>query len=264
MRNEGEPSVEEILDSIKKVIARDSREISRPAAAPAAVGGAVAPAAHDDFAPQDHDRAAPHEDTAAPSMAQAYAAHFGDDPTLEVAAPFTQDPYGDEGAVLDLSDIDFIDSAEDALTAHLQASAHASPAASSGFSSAFASVQNSLKAMGGAVYSPSANKAVAEPVAEPVSGAAPPPAAPYGGDNEALTGESSARSMRESLAALAKVAEPAAPLSPTSGVPHGETSLEGLVRDMLRPMLAQWLDQNLPDMVERLVKAEIERILQKR
>src|SRR5690606_24706540 len=217
MRNEGEPSVEEILDSIKKVIARDSREITRsPASAtasPAHEDGQDAPLAPD----YDAEPAAPAPTSVAPSstlsgsMADAYAAHFGDDPTLEVAAPFTQDPYGDEGAVLDLSDIDFIDSAEDALTAHLQASAHASPAASSGFSSAFASVQNSLKAMGGAVYSPSANKAVAEPVAEPVSAAAPSPAAPYGGENEALTGESSARSMRESLAALAKVAEPAAP-----------------------------------------------------
>ncbi|MEI2736318.1 MAG: DUF2497 domain-containing protein [Rhodoblastus sp.] len=32
------------------------------------------------------------------------------------------------------------------------------------------------------------------------------------------------------------------------------------VRDMLRPMLKQWLDDNLPVMVERLVRAEIERV----
>jgi cell pole-organizing protein PopZ len=37
-------------------------------------------------------------------------------------------------------------------------------------------------------------------------------------------------------------------------------TLEDLVRDMLRPMLKQWLDANLPDMVERLVRAEIERV----
>jgi cell pole-organizing protein PopZ len=29
---------------------------------------------------------------------------------------------------------------------------------------------------------------------------------------------------------------------------------------MLRPMLKAWLDQNLPTMVERMVKAEIERV----
>jgi cell pole-organizing protein PopZ len=37
-------------------------------------------------------------------------------------------------------------------------------------------------------------------------------------------------------------------------------TLEDLVRDMLRPMLKSWLDANLPDMVERLVRAEIERL----
>jgi cell pole-organizing protein PopZ len=37
-------------------------------------------------------------------------------------------------------------------------------------------------------------------------------------------------------------------------------TLEDLVRDMLRPMLKTWLDDNLPGMVERLVRAEIERV----
>jgi uncharacterized protein len=37
-------------------------------------------------------------------------------------------------------------------------------------------------------------------------------------------------------------------------------TLEDLVRDMLRPMLKAWLDDNLPAMVERLVRAEIERV----
>lgn len=37
-------------------------------------------------------------------------------------------------------------------------------------------------------------------------------------------------------------------------------TLEDLVQEMLRPMLKSWLDQNLPGMVERLVKAEIERV----
>lgn len=37
-------------------------------------------------------------------------------------------------------------------------------------------------------------------------------------------------------------------------------TLEGLVREMLRPMLKVWLDDNLPGLVERLVRAEIERV----
>lgn len=36
--------------------------------------------------------------------------------------------------------------------------------------------------------------------------------------------------------------------------------VEEAVREMLRPMLKQWLDDNLPVMVERLVRAEIERV----
>jgi cell pole-organizing protein PopZ len=37
-------------------------------------------------------------------------------------------------------------------------------------------------------------------------------------------------------------------------------TLEDLVKEMLRPMLKAWLDDNLPVMVERLVRAEIERV----
>ena len=37
-------------------------------------------------------------------------------------------------------------------------------------------------------------------------------------------------------------------------------TLEDLVKEMLRPMLKHWLDDNLPGLVERIVKAEIERV----
>ncbi len=80
-------------------------------------------------------------------------------------------------------------------------------------------------------------------------------------NDDALTTETAARAMRDSLAALAMIAEPGAP---PQIVRSGETSLEGLVREMLRPMLAEWIDRNLPAMVERLVKAEIARIAGKK
>ena len=38
------------------------------------------------------------------------------------------------------------------------------------------------------------------------------------------------------------------------------STLEDIVREMLRPMLKTWLDDNLPVLVERLVRAEIERV----
>lgn len=44
-------------------------------------------------------------------------------------------------------------------------------------------------------------------------------------------------------------------------VPSSNTrTLEDLVKEMLRPMLKSWLDDNLPGLVERIVKAEIERV----
>jgi cell pole-organizing protein PopZ len=76
-----------------------------------------------------------------------------------------------------------------------------------------------------------------------------------------LTTERAAGAMRESLAALAMLAEPGAQ---PQIVRSGETSLEGLVRDLLRPMLAQWLETNLPAIVDRLVQAEIARIAGKK
>lgn len=41
-------------------------------------------------------------------------------------------------------------------------------------------------------------------------------------------------------------------------------TLEDLVKEMLRPMLKSWLDDNLPSLVERIVKVEIERVSRSR
>jgi hypothetical protein len=41
---------------------------------------------------------------------------------------------------------------------------------------------------------------------------------------------------------------------------RGVEIAEGMVRDLLRPMLKSWLDENLPSLVERLVRAEIQRV----
>lgn len=82
------------------------------------------------------------------------------------------------------------------------------------------------------------------------------------GDGESPLLQPGARnSMRESLAALAMLSEPGAQ---PQIVRSGETSLEALTRDLLRPALADWLDKHLPPMVERLVAAEIARIVGKK
>lgn len=78
---------------------------------------------------------------------------------------------------------------------------------------------------------------------------------------DGLTTQGSTNAMRESLAALAAMSVPSAQ---PQIVRSGETSLEGMVRELLRPMLAQWLEANLPQIVDEQVKAEIARIAGKK
>ena len=81
------------------------------------------------------------------------------------------------------------------------------------------------------------------------------------GDDGPLVTEDARMSMQDSLTALSMLAEPGAR---PQIVRSGETSLEGLVRELLRPALSEWLESNLPGIVERLVAAEIARIAGKR
>ncbi|GGC04169.1 hypothetical protein GCM10011494_23300 [Novosphingobium endophyticum] len=80
-------------------------------------------------------------------------------------------------------------------------------------------------------------------------------------ENPTLVQPETRNSMRESLAALAMLSEPGAP---PQIVRSGETSLEALTRELLRPALAEWLEKNLPPLVERMVAAEISRIVGKK
>lgn len=70
---------------------------------------------------------------------------------------------------------------------------------------------------------------------------------------ETLVSEDAAAASRQSLAALSA----ARPLPPPAG---DGGALDAVVRDMLRPMLKDWLDERLPQIVEDLVTREIARI----
>jgi cell pole-organizing protein PopZ len=59
--------------------------------------------------------------------------------------------------------------------------------------------------------------------------------------------------------AMASVGQAFGMLSHTILTQNART-LEDLVKDMLKPMLKAWLDDNLPPLVERLVRTEIERV----
>ena len=93
----------------------------------------------------------------------------------------------------------------------------------------------------------------------PVVAEAPAPAAPValppGAD--ALLAPAVAAATTQAIGQLLRAVadERAAP------VHRGGPSIEDVVREEVRPLLKSWLDQHLPPIVERLVRAEIERVV---
>lgn len=95
------------------------------------------------------------------------------------------------------------------------------------------------------VYSPP------EPEPEPVY--APPPAAPVFDRDEVadkLVGETAASAAASAFGSL----------SSALLMPKDARTLEDVVRELLRPLLKEWLDQNLPRIVETKVEEEVQRI----
>ncbi|WP_203074243.1 DUF2497 domain-containing protein [Falsiroseomonas ponticola] len=84
--------------------------------------------------------------------------------------------------------------------------------------------------------------------------AAPVPAAP---SMEGLVAPAVAAATTAALGQLLRsvAAERQAP------VYRSGPTIEDVVREELRPLLKEWLDQHLPPLVERLVRAEIERVV---
>jgi cell pole-organizing protein PopZ len=64
------------------------------------------------------------------------------------------------------------------------------------------------------------------------------------------------------MAALSQLSTLSAQRPQISDMPLGDANrtLLDLVRELLRPMLKDWLDTNLPPLVERLVQEEIRRV----
>lgn len=66
-------------------------------------------------------------------------------------------------------------------------------------------------------------------------------------------------SLAEDVAPKAKAPAPPAAARPVTTA-DGGTTLEGLVRAALTPLLQEWLDAHLPEIVERATHAEIKRL----
>ena len=92
----------------------------------------------------------------------------------------------------------------------------------------------------------------AEPAPEPVA------AAVY----DSLVGESAAASAASAFAGLAATFQkPETPIAAPQDMPFvSGNTVEAMVQAMLRPMLKEWLDANLPGIVEAQVRKEVERI----
>ncbi|THD58093.1 DUF2497 domain-containing protein [Phenylobacterium sp.] len=76
------------------------------------------------------------------------------------------------------------------------------------------------------------------------------PAEPEPRPIEALVSERAASAAASSFGAL----------SAAIAMPQAGRTLEDVVRELLRPLLQQWLDENLPGIVQQAVQAEVERI----
>ncbi len=99
-----------------------------------------------------------------------------------------------------------------------------------------------------------------EPEPEPVKAAAPlPPPAPPPPPPQPAPAAPAPESRLLSRESDASVSQ-AFTLLANTVLSNNARTLEDLVQEMLRPMLKAWLDDNLPVMVERLVRAEIERV----
>lgn len=81
--------------------------------------------------------------------------------------------------------------------------------------------------------------------------------------SDELVSTASADAARQSLEALSAAVTPDAAPAPASALPAART-MEDVVLEALRPMLKDWLDTNLPPLVEAMVAKEISRITGKR
>jgi cell pole-organizing protein PopZ len=215
-----EPSMEEILASIRRIISEDGDE--ETAAAPEAAQESVPDAVDEPEAGTD-----PEEPEAAEAVEE--------EDVLELT-----DEVQDDGTVVNLNTGEAVDEEED-------------------------EEEEVELEMVDAEEEP-AEEAVAEPEPEPEPEPAPvmeEEPAPEAADvlaaeaADRLVSENPAMNSVTSLSALAAAVDTHRRAVDPS---IGPRTIEDLVKDVMRPMIREWLDENLPSLVERMVGREIERM----
>jgi hypothetical protein len=239
-----EPSMEEILASIRRIIADDEAKppVAEKAASPAApakpAASAAKPAAMTDIppsaiAPAPKPAAAPAK-PAPPPAAPAPAAASNSQDDIDALLNGLDEATVPEEIRPPLPDGDVFELTDDMAVAMAPPPTPAAPQPS------FRKVepQDDLE------FSENAARAAAprQPAYEP------PPfesAAPV----QQILSHTTVSAVESAFNSLANTV-----------LSNNARTLEDLVKEMLRPMLKSWLDDNLPGLVERIVKAEIERV----
>ncbi len=217
----GEPSMEEILASIRKIIS-DEDEV------PEGEQGSKEAEAEDtgSFDEADHDRAF----EAAESEV---FAEEGSESSDESAAAGDETPAGEDADVFETEvDTDVLELSEDTIVAETPSPLPLTEPAEDDIT--FVGEEDENEA--------------AAPEPEPSAEDAPEAKAPESPSGSMLSNEANA-SVATAFENLTNVM-----------LSDNARTLDDLVREMLKPMLKTWLDQNLPPLVERLVRDEIERV----
>jgi uncharacterized protein len=225
-----EPSMEEILASIRRIIADDDANKSPPKAdslppPPAAPLPPVQPPAPRPAAAAPPPKPAPPAPTPPPAAPVSRQVEI-DAMLASLNAPSPVPPRPPERQVPDVLEL-----------TEAMAAAPIPPSPADGF--------RTIDGQSDIIFDDSPTEPVPEP--EPVT------ASPYLRNRE----EPSAGLVSSITSAAVDSAFNS--LAQTVLVQNART-LEDLVREMLRPLLKTWLDDNLPGLVERLVRAEIERV----
>jgi hypothetical protein len=217
-----EPSMEEILASIRRIIADDDAAKPAKPAEPLV----VAPVAKvpPPPPPPASPRAAP---APAANKQEDIDAMLADlDAPPKVAAKPAPPPAAPAPEVLDLTE------------------QMAAPTPPPGPAPSF----RTIDAASDVVFTDRPHEAPAEPAARTMDEARRQFAQSSGGDRALISG-----------ATMAAVDNAFNSLAHTV-LGNNARTLEDLVKEMLRPMLKAWLDDNLPGLVDRIVRAEIERV----
>lgn len=208
-----EPSMEEILASIRRIIADD--DATKPAKAPEPAAAAQKPAA----------AAAPARPAPPPAPAAKPA------PAPQPAAANRQDEI-------------------DAMLAELDGPPKAAAKAAAPRASDAGEVLDLTESMTTPPPGPAPNFRTIDGNSDVVFANKPsPPPAPPPTPDRGLISNATVAAVDSAFNSLAHTV-----------LGQNARTLEDLVREMLRPMLKSWLDDNLPNMVERIVRAEIERV----